>query len=77
MEGKDDILVKVACMLKMVNKPWESFLCRDAQKEKIELFRKHERTGRPMGENPFHGVDGHFLLSHFEEVYLNLFGNCK
>ncbi len=53
MQGKDDILVKVAPMLKMVNKPWEIFLGRDVKKEKIELFRKYERTGRPLGEKSF------------------------
>ena len=61
MEGKDDILVKVAPMLKMVNKPWESFLGRDAHREKIELFRKHERTGRPLGEISFLGKMELFL----------------
>lgn len=55
MEGKDDILVNVVPLLKMVNTPWGSFLARDVQEKEIELFRKHERTGRPLGENSFLG----------------------
>lgn len=53
LQGKDDVLVKVSPMLELVNKPWENFLGRDVHKENIELFRKHERTGRPLGENSF------------------------
>jgi putative transposase len=53
MKGKDDILVKTKPLLEMVNIPWEKFLSIDAQEPEIELFRKHERTGRPLGEDPF------------------------
>ena len=50
---KDDILVKTKPLLNMVNKPWEIFLTTDAQDQEIELFRKHERTGRPIGDDSF------------------------
>jgi len=45
---QDDILVTTKPLLEMVNSPWEDFLAIDAQKPEIELFRKHERTGRPL-----------------------------
>ena len=53
IKGKDDILVKTKPLLNMVNKPWERFLTTDAQDQEIELFRKHERTGRPIGDDSF------------------------
>jgi putative transposase len=53
MKGKDDILVKTKPLLEMVNIPWEKFLSFDAQEPEIGLFRKHERTGGPLGEDLF------------------------
>ncbi|MBW2100842.1 MAG: transposase [Deltaproteobacteria bacterium] len=53
MKGKDDILVKTKPLQKIVNKPWEKFLAFDVQEQEIELFRKHERTGRPLGSDSF------------------------
>jgi len=53
ISGEDDILVKTKPLLQMVNKPWKRFLSVDAAEPEIELFRKHERTGRPLGENDF------------------------
>ena len=53
MKGKDDILVKTKPLLEMVNRPWGKFLSSDVQVPEIELFRKHERTGRPLGEDFF------------------------
>jgi putative transposase len=53
MKGQDDILVKVKPLLEIVNKPWEEFLASDVKKSQIELFRKHERTGRPLGNDTF------------------------
>jgi len=37
----------------IVNKPWEKFLAFDVQEQEIELLRKHERTGRPLGADSF------------------------
>jgi len=53
MKGKDDILVKTKPLQKIVNKPWEKFLAFDVQEQEIELLRKHERTGRPLGAGSF------------------------
>ena len=53
MNGNDDILVKTKPLLQIVNKPWEMFLLSDTQEQEIALLRKHERTGRPLGENSF------------------------
>jgi len=51
--GEDDILVKTKPLLEIVNKPWKQFLAVDVEEPEIELFRKHERTGRPLGEDSF------------------------
>ena len=40
-------------LLKISNTPRETFLAVDAQEHEIALFRKHERTGRPLGEGSF------------------------
>lgn len=54
MTGQDDILVDTKPLLEIVNnKPWGKFLSLDAQDPEIELFRRHERTGRPLGEDSF------------------------
>jgi len=50
---KDDILVKTKPLLEMVKSPWKKFLPVDAQESEMVLFRKHERTGRPMGDDAF------------------------
>jgi len=53
MNGKDDILVKTKPLLEIANKPWEKFLASVTQEQEIELLRKHERTGRPLGGDSF------------------------
>ena len=53
MKGKDDILVKTQALLAMVNTSWKRFLAYDAKDAEMELFRKHERTGRPLGTDSF------------------------
>jgi putative transposase len=50
---KDDILVKTKPLLEMVKSPWKKFLSADARESEMALFRKHERTGRPMGDDAF------------------------
>jgi putative transposase len=37
----------------MAKSPWKKFLSVDAQESEIALLRKHERTGRPMGDVAF------------------------
>ena len=56
MKVQDDILVRTKLLLEMVNKPWDDFLDIDAQEPEIELFRKHERTGRPLAIDSFIGT---------------------
>jgi putative transposase len=53
IKRKDDILVQTKPLLEMVNSPWERFLSVDARAAEITLFQKHERTGRPLGEEAF------------------------
>ncbi len=61
IRGKDDILVKAKPLVEMVNKSWEDFLSLDAHEQEIALFRKHERTGRPLGSDSFIGRVEHLL----------------
>jgi putative transposase len=46
-------MVRKAPGAKMIKSPWKQFLCVDAQESEMALFRKHERTGRPMGDDAF------------------------
>ena len=52
---KDDGLIKTKPLLEMVNKPWNKFLSYDVEEIEMEVFRKHERTGRPLGGDSFVG----------------------
>lgn len=52
MAGRDDLLVKVAPLQKLVL-DWRSFLSEPIDEKEIMLFRKHERTGRPLGSEGF------------------------
>ena len=40
-------------LCKMINKSWKQFLAVDVEKADMEAFRKHERTGRPLGDASF------------------------
>ena len=53
VKGKDGILVKTKPLQEIVNKPWKKVLDFDVQESEIELLRKHERTGRPLGAYSF------------------------
>ena len=53
IKGKDDLLVKTSPLCKMINKSWKQFLAVDAAEDEMKVFRKHERTGRPLGEASF------------------------
>ena len=37
----------------MIESPWGKFLSVDARGSEMVLFRKHERTGRPIGDDAF------------------------
>jgi len=50
--GRDDGLVRVAPLLERV-KDWREFLTEALEAEQAELLRRHERTGRPLGEGAF------------------------
>jgi putative transposase len=49
---KDDVLVKVRPLL-LMTRGWKRFLTSAASEEQIETFRRHERTGRPLGDEEF------------------------
>jgi len=55
MKGRNDILWKTKPLLEMVNKTWKDFLAVDVHDPEIELFRKHERSGRPLRVDFFIG----------------------
>src|ERR1700674_2614714 len=52
VRGRDDVLVRVAPMLKLAPN-WRGFLARVIRQEDVELLRAHEHTGRPLGEEAF------------------------
>ena len=51
MEVRDDALVKVVHLLEMVSN-WRAFL-NDLQNVDADRLRRHERTGRPLGQESF------------------------
>ena len=51
MDEMDDVLIKKSPLLKIVNAPWDDFLSFDRKASEIELFRKHERSGRYLKPN--------------------------
>lgn len=52
LEGRDDALVTVKPLLDLVNN-WRRFLSGDVSAKEYELFQRHERTGRPLGDTRF------------------------
>ncbi len=54
VRGCDDDLVKVAPLLGMIG-DWSTFLGQDTSEQEAEVFRLHERTGRPLGNDDFVG----------------------
>jgi putative transposase len=52
LDGSDDGLVKVAPLLEVVP-DWAGFLAGGLTAEQAEAFRRHERTGRPLGGDSF------------------------
>ena len=52
--GRDDGLVRVAPLLEMAGDlAWVDFLGEAVPEEQAEMFRRHERTGRPLGGERF------------------------
>jgi len=52
VNGEDDTLVVVSPLRGMVGN-WRDFLDRKDEQKEFELVRRHERTGRPLGEEGF------------------------
>ncbi len=52
VKRKDNILVHVKPLLDIVG-DWQDFISQESTKEMIKIFGLHERTGRPMGDEPF------------------------
>ncbi len=52
LSGQDDLLVKVNPLLDMIP-DWQEFLGEDVSEEMADLIRKHEQTGRPLGNKAF------------------------
>ena len=54
ISGRGNDLVKVKPLLEMVGN-WRDFLLRGVSKEEIERIRRHEKTGRALGDDGFVG----------------------
>ena len=52
LSGRDDCLVKVAPLLAMVS-DWEGLLDSALPEDQLKEFRRHGRTGRPLGNESF------------------------
>ena len=52
LAGKDERLVRVRPLLEMC-RDWREFLAEGLSPEEAETFRRHERTGRPLGSEGF------------------------
>lgn len=50
--GRHDALVTAAPLLKRVGN-WQDFLALETSEEEARRLRRHERTGRPLGSEPF------------------------
>ena len=53
ISGRKDDLVECGALLEMVHEDWKVFLMKTVDKDTVEIFRKHERTGKPIGDNDF------------------------
>ena len=52
LTGRDDMLVKAAPLLERVEN-WVTFLAEEYSDAEAEAIRRHERTGRPLGNDDF------------------------
>jgi putative transposase len=52
LQGEDDILVKVEQLLSLIP-DWEGLLSSDLTEKEYETLRRHEKTGRPLGDDDF------------------------
>jgi putative transposase len=51
-ESRDDALVRVKPLIEIVG-DWRLFLSSGIDEQEKNLFQKHERTGRPLGDDSF------------------------
>ena len=52
--GEDDILVKAGPLTSIIH-DWRELLSSDSSDEEYETIRRHERSGRPLGNDDFLG----------------------
>ena len=52
LQAEDDILVKVAPLSELIGN-WRELLGSDLTEKEYDMIRRHERTGRPMGDEVF------------------------
>lgn len=52
LQGEDDILVKAAPLLAILGN-WQELLASDLTEQEYEKLRRHERSGRPLGDDNF------------------------
>jgi putative transposase len=52
VQGRDDVLVKVRPMLERVS-DWPEFLNQEVCRSDVDALRRHNRTGRPLGNSGF------------------------
>jgi putative transposase len=53
LNGKDDIIVKTDAVCRIFGDSFRKILTLDLDECEMETFRKHERTGQPMGDVNF------------------------
>ena len=52
LSGKDDGLCKVAPLLQLM-RDWQSFIACGKNEDEQKRIRRHEHTGRPLGDESF------------------------
>jgi len=53
LDGHDDELVRASALLEIVTSDWAQFLDQALAAGEVAAMRKHERTGRPLGDPAF------------------------
>lgn len=52
IQGRDDVLVRAKPLLEMFG-DWRDYLSKGISSEEAQDFRRHEKTGRPLGDEIF------------------------
>jgi putative transposase len=53
ISGHEEGFIDCAVLLGMIGEDWKSVLLQAVDADTVKALRKHERTGRPMGDNGF------------------------